>query len=40
MPEVRACAVDDVFERLPVGALTSGLRRSVVDKLEHARIPH
>jgi Fe-S cluster assembly protein SufD len=31
---------DDVFERLPVGALTSGLRRSVVDKLEHARIPH
>jgi Fe-S cluster assembly protein SufD len=28
---------DDVFERLPVGALTSGLRRSVVDKLEHAR---
>jgi Fe-S cluster assembly protein SufD len=31
---------DDVFERLPVGALTSGLRRSVVDKLEHARSPH
>lgn len=31
---------DDVFERLPVGALTSGLRRSVVDKLEHARGPH
>jgi Fe-S cluster assembly protein SufD len=30
---------DDVFERLPVGALTSGLRRSVVEKLEHAR-PH
>jgi Fe-S cluster assembly protein SufD len=28
---------DDVFERLPVGALTRGLRRSVVDKLEHAR---
>lgn len=28
---------DDVFERLPVGALTSGLRRAVVDKLEHAR---
>jgi Fe-S cluster assembly protein SufD len=26
---------DDVFARLPVGALTSGLRRSVVDKLEH-----
>ena len=31
---------DDVFERLPVGALTRGLRRSVVDKLEHARGPH
>jgi Fe-S cluster assembly protein SufD len=31
---------DDVFERLPVGALTSGLRRSVVDKLEHARLPN
>jgi Fe-S cluster assembly protein SufD len=28
---------DDVFHRLPVGALTSGLRRSVVDKLEHRR---
>jgi Fe-S cluster assembly protein SufD len=28
---------DDVFARLPVGALTRGLRRSVVDKLEHAR---
>ena len=28
---------DDVFERLPVGALTQGLRRSVVEKLEHAR---
>jgi Fe-S cluster assembly protein SufD len=28
---------DDVFERLPVGALTTGLRRSVVDKLEHRR---
>jgi Fe-S cluster assembly protein SufD len=28
---------DDVFERLPVGALTRGLRRSVVDKLEHSR---
>jgi len=28
---------DDVFERLPVGALTRGLRRAVVDKLEHAR---
>ncbi len=26
---------DDVFGRLPVGALTTGLRRSVVDKLEH-----
>ncbi len=26
---------DDVFERLPIGALSSGLRRSVVDKLEH-----
>jgi Fe-S cluster assembly protein SufD len=26
---------DDVFGRLPVGALTAGLRRSVVDKLEH-----
>ena len=28
---------DDVFARLPVGALTAGLRRSVVDKLEHSR---
>jgi Fe-S cluster assembly protein SufD len=28
---------DDVFARLPVGALTRGLRRSVVDKLEHRR---
>jgi Fe-S cluster assembly protein SufD len=28
---------DDVFERLPVSALSSGLRRSVVDKLEHGR---
>jgi Fe-S cluster assembly protein SufD len=28
---------DDVFDRLPVGALTSGLRRAVVDKLEHRR---
>ncbi|HUI47785.1 MAG TPA: Fe-S cluster assembly protein SufD [Acidimicrobiia bacterium] len=28
---------DDVFERLPVGALTRGLRRAVVDKLEHSR---
>ncbi len=26
---------DDVFARLPIGALSSGLRRSVVDKLEH-----
>ena len=26
---------DDVFDRLPVGALSRGLRRSVVDKLEH-----
>jgi Fe-S cluster assembly protein SufD len=26
---------DDVFDRLPVSALTRGLRRSVVDKLEH-----
>ena len=31
---------DDVFARLPVGALTRGLRRSVVDKLEHARQRH
>ena len=29
---------DDVFERLPVSALSSGLRRSVVDKLEHRRV--
>ena len=28
---------DDVFARLPVGALTRGLRASVVDKLEHRR---
>lgn len=28
---------DDVFSRLPVGALTQGLRRSVIDKLEHRR---
>ncbi len=28
---------DDVFARLPVGALTRGLRRSVVEKLEHRR---
>ena len=28
---------DDVFERLPIGALSRGLRRSVVDKLEHRR---
>ena len=28
---------DDVFHRLPVGALTRGLRASVVDKLEHRR---
>jgi Fe-S cluster assembly protein SufD len=28
---------DDVFARLPVGALTRGLRRAVVDKLEHTR---
>ncbi len=28
---------DDVFMRLPVGALTRSLRRSVVDKLEHRR---
>jgi Fe-S cluster assembly protein SufD len=28
---------DDVFDRLPVGALTRGLRRAVVDKLEHRR---
>jgi Fe-S cluster assembly protein SufD len=29
---------DDVFERLPVGALTRGLRSAVVDKLEHRRV--
>jgi Fe-S cluster assembly protein SufD len=29
---------DDVLERLPVSALTQGLRRSVVDKLEHRRV--
>jgi Fe-S cluster assembly protein SufD len=28
---------DDVLERLPVSALSRGLRRSVVDKLEHSR---
>jgi Fe-S cluster assembly protein SufD len=28
---------DDVLERLPVSALSQGLRRSVVDKLEHRR---
>ena len=28
---------DDVFDRLPVTALTRGLRRAVVDKLEHRR---
>jgi Fe-S cluster assembly protein SufD len=28
---------DDVFMRLPVGALTRSLRRSVVEKLEHRR---
>ncbi len=28
---------DDVFARLPIGALSRGLRRSVVDKLEHRR---
>jgi Fe-S cluster assembly protein SufD len=31
---------DDVFMRLPVGALTRGLRASVVDKLEHRRARH
>jgi Fe-S cluster assembly protein SufD len=29
---------DDVLDRLPVSALSSGLRRSVVDKLEHRRV--
>jgi Fe-S cluster assembly protein SufD len=28
---------DDVLERLPVSTLSRGLRRSVVDKLEHSR---
>ena len=28
---------DDVLERLPLSALSDGLRRSVVDKLEHRR---
>lgn len=28
---------DDVFDRLPVSALSRGLRRAVVDKLEHRR---
>jgi Fe-S cluster assembly protein SufD len=28
---------DDVLERLPVSSLSDGLRRSVVDKLEHRR---
>jgi Fe-S cluster assembly protein SufD len=28
---------DDVLERLPVSALSQGLRRSVVEKLEHGR---
>jgi Fe-S cluster assembly protein SufD len=28
---------DDVFARLPLSALTRGLRRTVVDKLEHRR---
>jgi Fe-S cluster assembly protein SufD len=31
---------DDVFARLPVGALTRGLRSSVIDKLEHRRPRH
>jgi Fe-S cluster assembly protein SufD len=31
---------DDVLERLPVSALSDGLRRSVVDKLEHRRTHH
>jgi len=31
---------DDVLERLPVSALSDGLRRSVVDKLEHRRTSH
>ena len=31
---------DDVFHRLPVGALTRGLRASVVEKLEHRRGRH
>jgi Fe-S cluster assembly protein SufD len=29
---------DDVLERLPVSALSDGLRHSVVDKLEHRRV--
>jgi Fe-S cluster assembly protein SufD len=29
---------DDVLERLPVSALSQGLRRSVVEKLEHRRV--
>jgi Fe-S cluster assembly protein SufD len=29
---------DDVFDRLPMSALTRGLRRAVVDKLEHRRV--
>jgi len=29
---------DDVLERLPVSSLSDGLRRSVVDKLEHRRV--
>jgi Fe-S cluster assembly protein SufD len=29
---------DDVLDRLPVSALSDGLRRSVVDKLEHRRV--
>jgi Fe-S cluster assembly protein SufD len=31
---------DDVFERLPIGALSTGLRRSVVEKLEHGQHRH
>lgn len=29
---------DDVFQRLPIGNLTEGLRRAVVDKLEHREL--
>ncbi len=29
---------DDVLERLPVSALSQGLRRSVIEKLEHGRV--